>query len=144
MGRIKSEDTFNTLVDFRIFMSNDVKQDVQSVVDAYFDGLQTNDFSNVPLAEDVILENPETRTRGEPYRGRQEVLDFLNTAAPNMPRVDVDRHVIDGNEVCTILEFESSEGVVVPTVDLFEIEDGVITRIQIYLDLSASDLLPDE
>lgn len=111
-------------------------EEVTSAIETYFDGLRANDVSDVPFAEDVVWENPVTRREGKPIRGRENVVEALETAATNMPQIDIERHVIDGQTACTLLEWENSDGIVFPTVDYFEIEDGAITLARTYLDLS--------
>lgn len=105
-----------------------------SILNTYFEGLKTNDASDIPFAEDVILENPRTRPDGEPLRGRDGVVEFFERAAESMPHVEVERHVVEGEIACSLVEWESSEGVNVPTVVYFEIIDGTISKVGIYFD----------
>lgn len=112
------------------------KEEITSIIETYFDGLRANDVSEVPFAEDVVWENPMTRREGDPIRGRENVVEALEKAAANMPRIDIEQHVIDGQKACTVLEWENRDGVVFATVDYFEFEDGVITLDRTYLDLS--------
>lgn len=117
------------------------EEEVTLVLEAYFDGLRANDVSDVPFAEGVVWENPLTRLQGEPVRGRENVIEALETAAANMPRIDIDRHVVDGDHACSIFEWENErDGFMVPTADYFEIDDGAITRDLTYFDLSNFDL----
>lgn len=51
-----------------------------------------------------------------------------------MPRLEVERHVVQGGLACSLVEWESSEGVTVPTVLYFEITDGTISAVRIYFD----------
>lgn len=112
----------------------DLAGETASILNAYFEGLKTNDASDISFAEDVILENPQTRPDGEPIRGRDAVVEFFETAAEGMPRVEVERHVVEGGHACSLVEWESSEGVTVPTVVYFEIIAGTISEVRIYFD----------
>lgn len=51
-----------------------------------------------------------------------------------MPRVDVESHVVEGAIACSLVEWESSQGVSVPPVNYFEISDGTISEVRIYFD----------
>lgn len=117
------------------------EEELTLVLEAYFDGLRANDVSDVPFTEDVVWENPLTRLQGESIRGRENVTEALETAAANMPRIDIDRHVVDGNHACSIFEWKNKrDGFMVPSADYFEIEDGAIMRDLTYFDLSNFDL----
>lgn len=111
-------------------------EEITSIIETYFDGLRATDVGDVPFAEDVVWENPVTRREGAPIRGRANVVEALEKAAANMPRIDIEQHVIDGQKACTLLEWENREGTVFATVDYFEFEDGAITLDRTYLDLS--------
>lgn len=116
-------------------------EEVTSILEAYFDGLRANDVGDVPFAQDVVWENPVTRREEDPIQGRENVVEALEEAAANMPRIDIEQHVIDGQKACTVFEWENREGIACATVDYFEIEDGAITLDRTYLDLS---VLQDE
>lgn len=114
---------------------------ITSILEAYFDGLRANDVSDVPFTENVVWENPLTRLQGEPVRGRDNVIEALETAATNMPQINIERHIIDGNNACSIFEWMNKrDGFTVPTADYFEIEDGSIKRDLTYFDLSNFNL----
>lgn len=107
---------------------------VMDALDAYFEGLRHNDASAVPFADDVVLENPRTRLEGEPLVGREAVVDFFETAAGNMPRVEVHDHVVQGATACSRLEWDTPDDTTVHTVDWFEFVDDEIDWVGIYFD----------
>lgn len=110
------------------------REEVREILDAYLEALDEGAVSSVPFTDDVVLENPQTRDEGQPVQGRENVVELLEILAADMPRVELDRHIIDGNQACSIFEWEATDGTVVPTVDCFEIQDGAIARVRIFFD----------
>src|SRR5437763_669831 len=74
-----------------------------ATVQAFLDGLTANSVETMPLADDVVLITP--LDRDHPLRGKQAAAEFLRSRVfPKIPvrRVEVERHMIDGDHVATL------------------------------------------
>jgi hypothetical protein len=75
-----------------------------AVVQSYFDSLAMNDLSAVPWAEQATLRVPLNPEGGAtvPIVGRDAIIaSFSNPLLPAVEEVEVIRHVVEGNSVCT-------------------------------------------
>jgi ketosteroid isomerase-like protein len=99
----------------------------------YYDAWRTKrgDFSEVPLADDFEFVGPVASfDSAEGYRA------MAREAGQAITRFDVRRQFVDGNTVCSIVDWEMA----VPgpgrmtSAELLEVEDGVIVRGELIYD----------
>src|ERR671919_2223864 len=99
----------------------------------YYDAWQTKngDLSDVPLADDFQFSGPVASfDSAEGYRG------MAREAGQAVTSFDVRRQFVDGNTVCSIIDWEMA----VPglgrmtSAELLEVENGVIVRGELIYD----------
>lgn len=109
----------------------------RDTVARYYDAWQTGrgDFSDVPLADDFRFMGPVASfDSAEGYRA------MAREASQVVTSFDVRRQFVDGDSVCSIVDWEMS----IPgtgrmtAAELLEVEDGVIVRGELIYD--AEDL----
>ena len=102
----------------------------------YYDawGERHGDFSDVPLAEDFRFSGPVASfDSADGYRA------MAREAGQAVTSFDVRRQFVDGNTVCSIIDWEMA----IPGLDrmtaaeLLEVEDGVIVRGELIYDAEA-------
>ena len=98
-----------------------------ALVESYLACFASKDPSNVPFADGVVFEGPTWPT----LIGRETVLGFLGRILPGIRRVDVKRHIVDGDHVATIFDMETDRGVD-QVCDCIEIVGGKIARVQAF------------
>ena len=99
----------------------------------YYDAWQTKrgDFSDVPLADDFEFAGPVASfDSAEGYRA------MAREAGQAITRFDVRRQFVDGNTVCSIVDWEMALPGVgrMTSAELLEVEDGVIVRGELIYD----------
>jgi len=95
------------------------------IVEALLHGLRTKDPGIAPLAPDVVLE-------GAPSPGRlvgAEVAAFLSQLSPLVDAIRVERHIVEGPYVATMLALDTAAGRVSAFV-CFRLSNGLIKEIQ--------------
>lgn len=95
------------------------------IVEALLHGLRTNNPGLAPLAPDVVLE-------GAPPPGRlvgAEVADLLSRLSPIVDGIRVERHIVEGPYVATILALDTAAGRVSAFV-CFRLSNGLIKGIR--------------
>jgi len=97
---------------------------------AFLKSMQAKDLSQAPLAENVSYESPLS---GEPIRGRDHVIRFLNVYLPVINDVRTVRHIADGDYVATVWQADTSFGPL-SLIYVFRIESGTIVDIQAFYD----------
>ena len=98
-----------------------------AVVESYLACFASKDPSNVPFADDVVFEGPTWPT----LSGRQSAVSFLRLILPGIRRVQVKRHIVEGDHIATIFDMETDQGID-HVCDCIEIANGKITRIQAF------------
>jgi hypothetical protein len=105
----------------------------QDIVARYYDAWQTKsgDLSDVPLADHFQFTGPVASfDSAEGYRG------MAREAGQAVTSFSVRKQFVDGNTVCSIIDWEMA----IPGVDrmtaaeLLEVEDGVIVRGELIYD----------
>ena len=95
----------------------------------FFDALRKKDFSQLPLAADVVLESPIS-----PRLSRAEtVREFLEVWASVTQGVRVVDLVVEGNKAAVEFELETADGVIAG-FECFEIASGRIKKLRPYFD----------
>ena len=102
----------------------------------YYDAWRTKrgDFSDVPLADDFQFVGPVASfNNAEGYRA------MAREAGRAITRFDVRRQFVDGNTVCSIVDFEMTLPGLgrMTSAELLEVEDGVIVRGELIYDAEA-------
>ena len=104
---------------------------VDRAVGLYFEGMNGNDATVVPLTDDVVFTGP---MQPEPLTGEAAVRQHIAEIAPFVARMDRKQILIDGDQAAVVLEFEGLNGVVIEGVDLFRVRDGRICFNQSFFD----------
>jgi len=104
---------------------------VERAVNLYFEGMNSNDPSIIPLAEDVVVKGP---MMPEPLRGEAQTRWYFEETAPFMARMDRKQTIIEGDTAAVILEFEGLNGVVIEGAEFFQVRDGLICLQKIFFD----------
>jgi ketosteroid isomerase-like protein len=102
----------------------------------YYDAWQRKrgDFSDVPLADDFEFLGPVASfDSAEGYRA------MAREAGQAITRFDVRRQFVDGNTVCSIVDWEMAMPGLgrMTSAELLEVEDGVIVRGELIYDAEA-------
>ena len=105
------------------------RDSIAKLLEAYIDGYKSGDYAKVRFAADVTFEGPLTNGR---ILGKPAVQKFLSKV--HAKDVRVKRQIIDGQFVCVLADFETTEGVVVPFCEFFRIRNGEISEIWPYFD----------
>ena len=105
----------------------------QDAVARYYDAWQhkQGDFSDVPLADDFTFTGPVASfDSAEGYRA------MAREAGPAVTRFAVRRQFVDGDTVCSIVDWEMAIPGVGPmtAAELLEVRDGVIVRGELIYD----------
>jgi hypothetical protein len=105
--------------------------DTRSAVELYFEGLETGDVSNIPLARDVRFLGPIQSAQGE-----AEVREMLASVAAGFKKMAAERILVDGEFSCAPFEFQVIDDNIPPItgVDCFRVVEGMIVEIQPFFD----------
>lgn len=110
-------------------MSN--RLEIEEVLELYFRGINENDCSIIPLAEDVEMSGP---MMPETMRGRSAVRQQLSDTAPFVARMVQKKTLIDGDSAAVIIEFEGLNGVIIEGAEIFTVRNGEICEDHVYFD----------
>jgi hypothetical protein len=105
---------------------------VDRVVSLYFEGINNNDPSMIPLANDVEFNGPML---SEPLRGSAVVRKHISETAPFVARLDQKQLIIEGENAAVVVEFEGVNGVIVEGAEVFRVRDGEINLKQSFFDV---------
>jgi ketosteroid isomerase-like protein len=95
----------------------------------FFEALMKKDFSEFPLAAEVVLESPISPR----LSGQEAVLEFLEGLASVTKSVRVVDVISEGDKVAVEFELETAEGVI-PGFECFEVSNGRIKKLRPYFD----------
>jgi hypothetical protein len=104
---------------------------VETAVNLYFEGVNSNDASIIPLADDVVLTGP---MMPEPVTGELTVRQYISDISPFVVRIEKKSMVIEGDTAAVILEFEGVNGVTFEGAEFFRVRDGKIYFDQTFFD----------
>lgn len=99
------------------------------IIEAYLHGLRSGDLSAVPLDPNVAYEGPPAPRK---LVGK-EVTDFLAGLLPSIRDLRVDRHIVEGPYVATMLEIDIASGTI-PAFVCFRFSNGFIKEIRPFYD----------
>src|SRR4051794_2718784 len=109
---------------------------IETTVARYYDAWRNRrgDMSEVPLADDFRFLGPVASFEtAEGYR------EMARQAGQAVQRFEVRRQFVDGNTVCSIVEWEMAMPGLgrMTAAELLEVEDGVIVRGELIYDAEA-------
>jgi len=106
-----------------------MRDELIKVVDDYLDGLRRKDLSRVAFALDVTFESPLSPK----LTGERAVVDFLSGLFPAIKDIRVKQHIVEGEYVATVFDFDTTFGVI-PVFDCFRVSDGKLIQIRPFYD----------
>ena len=106
-----------------------MRNELIKIVEGYLDGLRKKDLSDVAFAPDVTFESPLSAK----LSGEQAVTAFITGLFPAIRDIRVKRHIVEGEYVATLFDFDTTFGVI-PVFDCFRISKGKLTEIRPYYD----------
>ncbi|MGH9658563.1 MAG: nuclear transport factor 2 family protein, partial [Bryobacteraceae bacterium] len=105
------------------------REEKVAAVEEYLRGLANRDLSKVPFAADVTFESPLTSM----VTGRDAVVGFLTGLFPAIRGIQVKQHIVEGDYVATVFDFETTFGVI-PVFDRFRVAEGQLKEIHPFYD----------
>jgi len=106
-----------------------MRDDQTGIVEGYLDGLRNKDLSKVEFASDVTFEGPLSPK----LTGKGAVVEFLTGLFPAIKDVRVKQHIVEGEYVATIFDFDTTFGVI-PIFDCFRVSNGKLAQIRPFYD----------
>lgn len=110
------------------------RQHTEAIVGQYYQAINSNDISSLPLTEDAEFIGILTP---EPVQGEAAVRQYLQETAPFMLNVRSTRMIIENGAVASLTQLEAVNGVHVEGTIFFDIENGKIRRIRGVFDTRA-------
>jgi hypothetical protein len=107
------------------------RSEVEQAISLFFEAMNTNDASIIPLADDVVMSGP---MMPEPITGEAAVRQYLDETSPFMARIDQISTIIEGENVAVVVEFEGLNGVIIRGVEIFHVTNGLICSDQVFFD----------
>jgi hypothetical protein len=107
------------------------RSEIERAIHLFFDAMNANDASIIPLADDVVMSGP---MMPEPISGADAVRQYINETAPFISRMDQKTTVIEGENAAVIVEFEGLNGVCIEGVEFFRVKNGLIGSDQVFFD----------
>lgn len=109
----------------------DQRSQVEAVISKFFEALNIDDASEVPLAKDVEYYGMFSPT---PTCGESDVREYIQQIAPFMEGEKYNKSIIEGGSVAVMGEFDSVNGLHHEGAYFFEVEDGLIREIRAVFD----------
>lgn len=107
------------------------RSQVEAVISKFFEALNIDDASDVPLAKDVKYYGMFTPT---PTCGETDVRDHIQQIAPFMENEKYGKIIIEGGSVAVMAEFDSVNGLHNEGAFFFEVQDGELTEVRVVFD----------
>jgi hypothetical protein len=107
------------------------REEAVELVDTYIQALKSGDYSSVRFSPSVSFLGP---LHDEPLQGKEAVVTFLSEVSSGIKDVRINQYVIDGSDVCIIIDFETNGGAVLPIADYIKMEAGQIVHIRPFFD----------
>ena len=107
------------------------RSQVKAVISKFFEALNIDDASGVPLAENVEYHGMFSPN---PIVGEAEVRDYVQQIAPFMENEKYGRMIIEGGSVAVMGEFDSVNGLHNEGAFFFEVSKGLITEVRVVFD----------
>ena len=103
----------------------------EAVVSKFFEALNIDDASGVPLAPEVLYYGMFSPV---PIKGESDVRDYLQQIAPFMLNEKYGKMIVEGGSVAVTAEFDSVNGLHNEGAFFFEIMDGEIAEVRVVFD----------
>ena len=100
-----------------------------TIVEGYLDGLRRKDLSQVAFDPHVTFEGPLSPK----LTGERAVVDFLSGLFPAIKDIRVKQHIVEGEYVATVFDFDTTFGVI-PVFDCFRVSNGKLIQIRPFYD----------
>lgn len=110
-------------------MSN--RSQVETAIRLFFDAINSNDASVLPLSENVEYRGILTP---DPKRGEAEVRDHIEQVAPFVLNLSQKQTVIENDSVAVLVSFEGVNGVSLEGAYFLQVENGEISQITAVFD----------
>ena len=107
------------------------RSQVEAVISKFFEALNIDDASDVPLAKDVKYYGMLTSA---PTCGEVDVRDHIQQIAPFMEDEKYDKIIIDNGSVAVRGEFDSVNGQHYEGAFFFEVQDSELTEVRVIFD----------
>jgi len=107
------------------------RSEVVQIVDEYMHALRSGDYSAVRFSSDVRFLGP---LMNSPIEGKENVIQLLTEVSEGVSDVRVSEHVIESSKACSLSDFETTSGEVLPILDYFEIGEKGISYIRPFFD----------
>lgn len=107
------------------------RSEVKAAVSKFFEALNIDDASDVPLAKAVEYYGMFSPT---PTVGEAEVRDYIQQIAPFMENEKYGRLVIEDGSAAVMAEFDSVNGLHNEGAFFFEVRDGLLTEVRVIFD----------
>lgn len=104
---------------------------VEAAIQKFFDALNIDDASDVPLAMNV---EHHGMFSPEPICGEGDVRDYIQQIAPFMQNEKYSKMIVEGGSVAVMAEFDSVNGLHNEGAYFFEVEHGNITIVKAVFD----------
>lgn len=104
---------------------------VEAAVQKFFDALNIDDASDVPLAKNAEYHG---MLSPEPICGEIEVRDHIQQIAPFLLNEKYSKMIVEGGSVAVMAEIDSVNGIYSEGAYFFEVEHGHIKRIRAVFD----------
>ena len=107
------------------------RSQVEAVISKFFEALNIDDASDVPLAKDVKYYGmfSPTATCGE-----SDVRDYIQQIAPFMENETYGKIIIEDGSVAVMAEFDSVNGLHNEGAFFFKVHDGQLTEVRVVFD----------
>ncbi len=109
----------------------DDRPKVEAAINKFFEALNIDDASDVPLAKDVEYYGMFSPI---PKCGESDVREYIEQIAPFMENETYRKSIIEGGSVAVMGEFDSVNGLHNEGAYFFEVEDGLIQEIRAVFD----------
>jgi len=104
---------------------------IAKLINDYMDALRDGDYSLVRFSPNVRFLGP---LMNSPIEGKSKVVEFLADVSKGVKDIRVRQHIIEGETVCVLIEFETVKGTVLPILDYIQIGEDGISYIQPFFD----------
>jgi hypothetical protein len=107
------------------------RSQIEAVISKFFEALNIDDASGVPLAKDVKYYGmfSPTATCGE-----ADVREYIQQIAPFMENEKYGKIIIENGSVAVMAEFDSVNGLHNEGAFFFEVRDGQLTEVRVIFD----------
>lgn len=107
------------------------RKELEAVILKFFEALNIDDASDVPLAENVEYYGMFSPA---PIIGKSGVRDYIQQIAPFMVNETYSKMIVEGGSVAVMAEFDSVNGLHNEGAYFFEVEDSKLKKVRVIFD----------